>query len=236
MRVIITGGEPLIDKNNLLLILSKLSDVKIGIVLASNGTLVDEDIASYLSGYLSAVQISLDGMKATHDSIKGIGNFDKAVKGIKHFLCNGILTQVNIIPTQNNIDEIIDVLYLCECLGVDRFHLFPLIPRGRGAEVYKNLSLDMAGIVSIYEKCLKTKLINGWNINIGLSRRHMVDGSCILVKPDGTVYSPSYVSSENQYAGNIETDSLLELWEKSKSFNKKNHLIQTNPYISYSVL
>jgi MoaA/NifB/PqqE/SkfB family radical SAM enzyme len=231
MRVIITGGEPLINLKRFFYILDKLSNTKIGIILSTNGTMIDDRLAIKISRYVSAVQISLDGKKDTHDKIKGRGTFEKTIKGIEYCIKNGIFTQVNLVPTKLNRDEIIEVVSLCEKLRVNRFQLFPLIPRGKGVKVYETLKIDKMKIERIYSACQRAKKRRGWNISIGLSRRHFTEGSCILIKPDGSVYSPSYDSDVSSYAGNLDNESLLSLWEESKVFNRKNHLIQSNPYM-----
>jgi MoaA/NifB/PqqE/SkfB family radical SAM enzyme len=231
MRVILTGGEPLIDLEKLFYILHKLSMIEIGVILSTNGTLLDDNLAKKISRYVSAVQISLDGKQTTHNGIKGRGTFNRTIEGIKSCIKNGIFTQVNLIPTMLNKEEVIEVVSLCEELGVNRFHLFPLIPRGKGVKVYERLKINKIEIKQIYNECQKAKKRGGWNIDIGLSIRHISQGSCILIKPDGSVYSPSYDSAESSYAGDLNNESLLRLWEESKAFNRKNHLIQTNPYM-----
>jgi len=231
MRIILTGGEPLINLKRLFYILYKLSDTKIGIILSTNGTMIDGGLAKKISKYVSAVQISLDGKKDTHDKIKGRGAFEKTIKGIEYCIKNDIFTQVNLVPTKLNNEEIIAIVSLCEKLGVNRFQLFPLIPRGKGVKVYESLKIDKMEIERIYNGCQKAKKRRGWNINIGLSRRYFTQGSCILIKPDGSVDAPSYSSNESSYAGNLYNESLLRLWGESKVFNRKNHLIQTNPYM-----
>lgn len=231
MRIILTGGEPLINLKRLFYILDKLSNTKMGIIISTNGTMIDGNLAKKLSKYVSAVQISLDGKQNTHDGIKGRGTFEKTVRGIECCIKNDIYTQVNLIPTKLNKEEIIEVISLCENLGVNRFHLFPLIPRGKGVKVYETLKIDKKEIERIYNDCQKAKKRRSWNINIGLSRRHFTQGSCILIKPDGSVYSPSYDSNDSSYAGNLNNESLLRLWKESKVFNRRNHVIQTNPYM-----
>lgn len=231
MRVILTGGEPLIDLEKLFYILENISKNKMGIILSTNGTMIDKNLSIKISRYITAIQISLDGKQTTHDRIKGKGNFKKSIEGINYCIENGTFTQVNLVPTKLNRTEIIDIISLCEELGVNRFHLFPIIPRGKGIDVYETLNIDKMEIGRIYENCRKAKEKNGWDIDISLSRRHLSQGSCILIKPNNSVHSPSYNSNESFYAGELNNSSLLKIWEESKIFNKKNHLIQTNPYL-----
>ncbi|MFZ3060770.1 MAG: radical SAM protein [Candidatus Methanoperedens sp.] len=231
MRVNITGGEPLINLEGLFYILKNLSNNKMGIVLSTNGTMIDRNLAIKISKYVTAVQISLDGTQETHDTIKGRDAFNKTIEGINYCIKNGIYTQVNLIPTKLNKEEIIETISLCEELGVKRFHLFPLVPRGKGSKVYETLKLEKMEIENIYNDCQKTKEKKGWNIGISLSRRHLSQGSCILIKPNGLVQSPSYDSNESFDVGELDDFSLLKIWDESKIFSKKNHLIQTNPYL-----
>lgn len=230
MRVILTGGEPFINQDKLFYILNKLSHRRFGIIISSNGTLITEDLAERIKKYVSCVQISLDGKRITHDSIKGEGSFKKTIRGIKNCKKNNILVQVNIVPTKKNINQILEIAKLCEILGVDRLQLFPLIPRGGGIMVFDEFRVDLKEIKSVYRYCQMKKERKNWNISIGLSRRHLVKGSCILIEPDGSVYSPSYDSGESLYAGNIINKSLLSMWDESEAFDKVNHLLQVNPY------
>ncbi len=88
--VILCGGEPLTSPYLipiLELVKNYLPNTVISIL--TNGTLINEQIISKLSNFKNInFQISLDGPSADrHDLIRGKGNFDRAVQGIR-FLKN----------------------------------------------------------------------------------------------------------------------------------------------------
>lgn len=78
----LTGGEPLTRAADAIAILesaSKYHKVK----LLTNGTLVNERIARFLTDLEIVVRISLDGgSAAVHDRLRGRGSFDKLQRGL----------------------------------------------------------------------------------------------------------------------------------------------------------
>lgn len=131
-----SGGEPLVRKD--LFELTKYADEKgIYVAVATNGTLITEDMAEKMkdSG-IKYVQISLDGLRETHSSFRGVeGLFDKTVEGIRNCVKKGFFVNVSMVVTRYNYHEVEDVVNLCEELGVDWFMHYNFIPTGRGKEI-----------------------------------------------------------------------------------------------------
>lgn len=89
-RISLTGGEPFLQKDLLVDLVDffNRSDQFSRIGVLTNGTLIDDAIASRLKPYdkLHEIQVSIDGSNASiHDQIRGIGCFAKAIKGIQLF-------------------------------------------------------------------------------------------------------------------------------------------------------
>ncbi len=83
LKLIITGGEPLLYENIWeFLEYARKKDIRI--VVLSNGTLINENTAKKLSKYADEVQISLDGLKEGHEFLRGKGTFEKTIEGIKN--------------------------------------------------------------------------------------------------------------------------------------------------------
>ena len=126
-----TGGEPLVSD-----CLWKLFDLctehNITFGILTNGTLIDESVAEQLTGYkgLRFVQVSIDGIKSTHDAIRGEGNFDRAMNALRLLRQAGIQTMVSFTCTKKNYKELKHVIRLCERAKVDRFWTDRLIPTG----------------------------------------------------------------------------------------------------------
>ena len=110
------GGEPLL-RNDLVEILAFSRSLPLHTSLITNGTLLEsriDEIASYING---VVYVSLDGLKKTHDAIRGVGgSFRKAVRGISAAKENVAVT-INTTIMAENIDEIESLVGLAKELG-----------------------------------------------------------------------------------------------------------------------
>ena len=128
------GGEPLL-KENCVEIIKYAKNLKIRVILTTNGTLIDENMAKRLieSG-LDIITISVDGARAkTHDKIRGqSGAYEKIMQGIKHLNCFGKgskLIKVMILTLSNyNLDELEEYFSLAKSLAIDSLYITPVVP------------------------------------------------------------------------------------------------------------
>ncbi|MCW4006586.1 MAG: radical SAM protein [Candidatus Bathyarchaeota archaeon] len=135
--LILSGGEPLLRKDIYEIIrYGTQKGLRMG--MGSNGSLITPQVAKQLKDAgIKTVSISLDSsVPEKHDEFRGVeGAWQKAVDAIKALRENDVLVQVNTTLTMQNYDEIDDILSLAESLGVENFHLFFLVPTGRGAKI-----------------------------------------------------------------------------------------------------
>jgi radical SAM protein with 4Fe4S-binding SPASM domain len=134
--LILSGGEPLF-RRDLFEIADYARTKELPLGLATNGTLIDDRLASRLaqSGVYYA-SISLDGVLAeTHDAFRGAGNFAKALKGFAALKKAGIKVQINFTMTKRNSAEISAVYELSKTLGAAALYLFLLVPVGCGVKI-----------------------------------------------------------------------------------------------------
>ncbi|MBI4333374.1 MAG: radical SAM protein [Chloroflexi bacterium] len=130
-----SGGEPLM-KRGLLTILECARTAGFSASLMSNGTLMTRDIALQLRRLgIGDVQVSLDGLEAVHDSIRGRGAFRQTLRGISHLLEAGIDTNVNVTISRVNLFQLDGLVRLGEDLGVSAVTFSRLVPCGRGKEL-----------------------------------------------------------------------------------------------------
>jgi heme b synthase len=135
--IILTGGEPLLRKD-IFEITKKAVECGFKPVLATNGTLLTEEIAKELKKCgIARVSISLDGASAeAHDSFRKMpGAFEGAIKGIEVLKKVGLPFQINTTITAINLEEIPKVHELAKKLGAVAHHVFLLVPVGRGKEL-----------------------------------------------------------------------------------------------------
>jgi len=109
------GGEPFIYEG-LADLLSFCSDNDIGVLVTTNGTLIDGSrIEEAVRRSVLLLNLSLDGNNArTHDTLRGCeGVFDKAMSVIDRF-GRDIAIELNTTVMDNNIDELVDLALLAK--------------------------------------------------------------------------------------------------------------------------
>lgn len=135
--LILSGGEPLL-REDIYEIIRYGVDRGLRMGMGSNGMLIDDEVTSRLENAgMGTVAISLDSsMPERHDEFRGVkGCWEHAIEAIKSLKKSRIQIQVNSTVTPQNYDEIDDIMSLAEDLGVENFHLFFLVPTGRGTDI-----------------------------------------------------------------------------------------------------
>jgi radical SAM protein with 4Fe4S-binding SPASM domain len=135
--LILSGGEPLL-RPDIFELINYGSKIGLKMGLGSNGSLVNESVSKKLKeAGVATVSISLDSnIPGQHDDFRGVaGAWQKAVDACKLLRKNNVLVQVNTTLTQQNYNQIDDIMSLAESIGVENFHLFFLVPTGRGTKM-----------------------------------------------------------------------------------------------------
>lgn len=117
----ITGGDPLLHKEfTSILAMLKKRDIPFTI-LGNPFHITDEECRRLKSSGCQKYQLSIDGMRATHDSIRKSGSFDSTIEKIGVLRRNGIRVAVMTTVSGTNINEIPDIVDLVVEKGVDVF-------------------------------------------------------------------------------------------------------------------
>jgi radical SAM protein with 4Fe4S-binding SPASM domain len=230
--LILSGGEPLLRPDIFELIeYGSKKGLKMG--LGSNGYLIDDAVAKKLkTAGIATVSISLDSsLPAQHDEFRGVaGAWEKAVNACKALRKNNVLVQVNTTLTHDNYNQIDDIMALAESIGVENFHLFFLVPTGRGVkltDISPQKYEDM--ITNTFTKVHKHRL----NVRpscapqfmriakgMGLDMRQWIRG-CIAgmhycrIYPNGDVTPCPYLPIK---LGNVREQSFKDIWFGSEVF------------------
>ena len=133
---VLSGGEPLF-RPDIFDIARHASDAGLIVALATNGTLIDAEVARKIkeSG-VRRVSISFDGADApTHDIFRGRGAFDRSVAGMEHLAALGVPYQINTTVARHNVHQMPDTLAMARQIGAQALHLFLLVPVGCGVEI-----------------------------------------------------------------------------------------------------
>ncbi len=141
LAIAFSGGEPLLRKD-FFEVAEYASEQGLYVSLATNGTLITEEVAQKLSTFCGYVEVSLDhSLSEQHDAFRrSTGAFTKTLKGIQCCAQTDMLTSVATTVTQRNYTDIPNLITLAESVGADRFIAFNFIPTGRGR---KNADLDI---------------------------------------------------------------------------------------------
>jgi radical SAM protein with 4Fe4S-binding SPASM domain len=135
--LILSGGEPLL-RSDVCELARYATDKGLTVVMGTNGTLIDDAVARNLkSAGIKAVAVSIDSPVAEqHDAFRGqAGAWEQALRGVDACIRNGIRAQVNTTVTVQNFDQIPRIIELAREHGATSFHLFFLVPTGRGATI-----------------------------------------------------------------------------------------------------
>jgi radical SAM protein with 4Fe4S-binding SPASM domain len=141
--LILSGGEPLL-RTDVFELARYATEKGLIVAMGTNGTLITDPIAMELKSCgVKAVAVSIDScIPEHHDAFRGVnGSWRRALEGIETCVEKGITVQVNTTVTQQNYDEIDAIMALAEEHGARAFHLFFLVPTGRGKNI-EDISAD----------------------------------------------------------------------------------------------
>ena len=231
--LILSGGEPLL-RPDIFELISYGSKIGLKMGLGSNGSLIDEAAARKLKvAGVATVSISLDShIETQHDEFRGVtGAWKKAVEACKALRRNNVLVQVNTTLTQQNYSQIDDIMLLAETIGVENFHLFFLVPTGRGTKltdispekyeemITKTFAKTSNHTLNVRPSCAPQFMRIAKDL--GLDMRQWIRG-CIAglyycrIYPNGDVTPCPYLPIK---LGNIREKSFKEIWFNSKVLN-----------------
>jgi len=243
--IFLSGGEPFL-REDWDVIGRYLIDKGFVVGISSNGTLITKNIAKklYESQLYKGLQISIDGScPKIHDSIRGIGSFEKTMQAIKHLDEYDIHPNIAVTVMNDNINDIPKIIELAVTNRMRHVHIIALMPGGRAKAAYKKLDppldkwLDMEEKVLKITKKVKNKLTIDWanrrylppNKDFTVDNYNDVDKTftgCPAGKTKaeidcyGNVYGCDILKSTEFLAGNIRSNNFKYIWDNSKVFNQ----------------
>ena len=136
VMIVITGGEPLMRKD-LAEVGKALRDRGFSWGVVTNGWLLDEArLRSLLDAGMMSLTISLDGLEADHDWMRGReGSFARTWNAIR-LLCRtqGLTWDVDTCVNRRNLSKLEPMRQELLKLGVKRWRLLTVFPMGRAKE------------------------------------------------------------------------------------------------------
>ncbi|MBU0579815.1 MAG: 4Fe-4S cluster-binding domain-containing protein [Candidatus Margulisbacteria bacterium] len=218
-KIIITGGEPLIEISLLLKYLKmirallKKTNSKVDIVLNTNGTLFNKTNQKKLFHLLDKISISIDGREATHDlcrkDLKGNGTYKTIMRNIAamNLSWRNKLNIFKVVNSENYKTFYQDMIYL---ISLNPRELF--FTAAMDDEDWNNTKLRY--LFSQAEKLYKwiKAGLKKRKIKKSMIRKYMLDNpaaeECVLsyitVDQKGEIFPCEILLAKNKYAyGNI---------------------------------
>lgn len=119
-QIHLVGGEIFVRKDiyDILRFFNSSMDY---ITIQTNGTLISDEGVELINEMESIKEMwfSLDGLRDSHDFIRGHEAFDKTVKAIKSFIGSKYVV-INSVIMKNNINDMLKLYELADRMGVDK--------------------------------------------------------------------------------------------------------------------
>jgi SynChlorMet cassette radical SAM/SPASM protein ScmE len=249
MDVTLAGGEPFI-REDLTILLEGLVRNRMRFALLSNGGLIDDAMAAFIArtGRCDYVQVSVDGScAAVHDTCRGQGAFDGAVRGIRTLSRHKVRVGVRVTVHRHNLDDLENIAgFLLDELGLPSFSTNSAGYLGTCRLNADDVMLTvaerqsaMATLLRLAEKYPNRIAANAGPLSEGRVFRQMEEAraqgapafpnrgrltacgcpsSKIAVRADGAVVPCNMLA--HIVLGRINRDSLADIWRNSPALNQ----------------
>jgi radical SAM enzyme (rSAM/lipoprotein system) len=239
--IVVTGGEPFCHLN-LMEIFDRINSYGFPYGMVTNGLLLNEkNVAGIADKKITSLTVSLDGLKDSHDWLRGGGgSFDKTVAGIG-LAARAPIRIFDVVTCVNprNLKELPDILELLRSVGVKRWRLFNIFPKGR-ARNNPDLIISPEQIKWMFQWIQKTRAkLGGTDFHLDFSCEGFLPpsldakvrdepyfcraGICIgSVLCDGAISACPNITRD-LVQGNIREDDFYTVWEeKFEPYRKRD--------------
>lgn len=252
MEVTISGGECLTYKGiekiiKKFLINGIKVDVFTNALLLKN--VLDKIDSDILNKSALLFYVSVDGLKNSHEQIRGKNTFDKTIENIKYAIEKGYPVVTNTVINKINYCDIMDMIVLLKQMGVKDVQLSNLIVQGSADNSMKiSLSEQMAlkekindlykehpefgyiyysevpdsdGVRKVYS------LSNGKKDFIGNDNWKCTAGVArVTIDSNGKVYCCPFI--KDSYLGDLNKENLSDVWDNVNRFKFLKRLSEEN--------
>ena len=219
LDIVLTGGEPLLNKN-CFAIAEYAKSKGCNPQLLSNGTLINEENIVHIKNIFSLVKISVDGStKEMHEKLRGENSYSSVMKALN--LLDSAKASYSISMTINKLN-INDINNMAAKYGAI-LTFAPLFKAGSA----KNSKLAISG-EEYYRALSNAKGINPLNYcessleNAKQKKiiKCAIGDAEISISETGDVYPCQLLHEDKFLAGNILNNSLFEIYNNSESLHK----------------
>jgi MoaA/NifB/PqqE/SkfB family radical SAM enzyme/SAM-dependent methyltransferase len=221
-----TGGEPFLYPDFfpwLKLFLSQ--NPKVHAVILTNGMLLKKNIPLLQGLERLHLQVSLDGLELTHDSLRGKGTYQQLLNNLTALQQAGIAFTLSIAVSQANVTDLAEMVSQAVSIGATSIHLLYHFIRGKGsreqfippAEIFPYLlaawqRADQCGIPIDNIESIRAQVFSTPGTRHDLSNSGW---ESLAIGPDGIIYpSPALVGLTETACGDL-TQGLASVWQTS---------------------
>ncbi|MBL7147681.1 MAG: radical SAM protein [Nanoarchaeota archaeon] len=227
----ISGGEPLLRKDDSIELIEQAKKRGIFTTLVTNGSLLNKKTCEELfNSGLDVITISLDGLEKTHDRIRGKGSFKKIIIALQNIQKlrrgNRFVSNIVTVVMKYNYKELVDVYELAVKYGVENIMYQCILDETKEQKYWldeediKLLKQITNELITI--KRLKGKIGNQEEFFKSLPdyfNRNLKNERCyagydeMIVNPDGSLSTCTGIILKNTLIRNIK-----KLW-RAKEYN-----------------
>lgn len=235
VKVDLSGGEVMLDKDDHLIVINELS-TKLGkdsVGISTSGFGIDQKTAEYLSTRVSDVELTLDAPPGVHYAYRQDGYHKKAASAAEILKAAGVYTGLQTVLTREHLERqelLIGLRDFMVSNEIDEWSLIRFFPSGRG-EHFKNLAMTEKENLDLVNRI--KDMCEGTNINLDIA--YLLPGSpkdhqCRCVKksigilPTGDITACFWgldasgsIKDSKFYLGNLLEQPLSEILESENA-------------------
>lgn len=231
----ISGGEPTLHRR-FPEVLEACRRRGIGVSMNTNGIYTAQTMAHLRTAPLGRLLVSLDGLEASHEAIRGPGTFARAVDSCRQLREAGQKVTVSFHAGAGNRSDMEGLCALAAGIGAD-FKVSQIRPIGRAADELPHALLEprdylevATQVVRLRRRFPQIRILTDFDIlgpaPDGACGRDPSRASCMAgrtnvdVHFDGSIYPCSFFATpERQFsAGSVYEQSVTQAWTSSPVF------------------
>jgi mycofactocin radical SAM maturase len=222
-QVNIGGGEPFV-RPDMLELLEALTARDISTCVSTNGTQLDETTLDRLEAMDPLfLQVSMDGLRAENDAIRGEGVYDQVVDALERLEDRDIGTTVNTVVTRQNVADLPEIYEFADAHGAG-LRLNRFRPSGRGEDAWDEFRLEAEQIRFLHEWLDDHQDVRTGDSFFYLNALGEVRNDTLkqcgagsmtcLVDPAGDVYPCAFTQWDHLASGNVIEDGFETAWSE----------------------
>lgn len=223
-RVVLTGGEPF-KRKDITYVVDSIRERGFRTLINSNGLLISQEHIDWLRDYEGLqICVSLDGLKESHEYLRGINTYEPTLEAIARLCEAGINTSINMLCHKGNYRELGQVVQETKDLDLQGINPVPVVLMGKAVEfgvepvpekdLYREIFSLVKSDYSISRRFNRTSLLNfmgGLACNVKSHYCGTGSRGTYFVSHLGDVYPCPNMRFEPFRLGNIKEESFLEI-------------------------